>query len=417
MFSHNAKSLVTMRTTKYLLIITCLMALACQRSVPTAVDPSPDDWSAVVKQAQGQTVYWHAWGGSPTINAYIQWVGEQLNEQYAITLRHVKVSDTANVVSQVLAEKAAGKDQGGSVDLIWLNGENFKAMKGNNLLYGPFAEQLPNFAYVDTVNKPTVLVDFTEPTDGYESPWGMAQLNFIYDSAVVVEPPTSMRQLLEHARRSPGRITYPAPPDFMGSTFLKQLLYETIAQPAVLQQPVVEAEFRQHTRGLVQFLDEIRPYLWQRGANYPRDSAQLERLLADNEVDIAISFNPGHASEAILAGRLPATVRTYVMADGTIGNSHFVAIPYNANAKAAAMVTANFLLAPPAQARKADAKIWGDPTVLAMDKLDAGDRALFDNLELGPATLTADELGKVLPEPHSSWMERIEELWLERYAN
>ena len=407
-----------MKINKYLLIIVnCLVLVACQQPSTTTTAPSPEDWSAVVQQARGQTVYWHAWGGSPTINSYIQWVGDQLNEQYGITLQHVKVSDTANVVSQVLAEKTAGKDSGGSVDLIWLNGENFKAMKNNNLLYGPFAEQLPNFVYVDTVNKPTVLVDFTEPTEGYESPWGMAQLNFIYDSAVLSNPPTSMRKLLEHARNYPGRITYPAPPDYMGSTFLKQVLYETIADPTILQKPVVEADFAQHTRGVVQFLDEISPHLWQRGANYPRDSSQLERLLADNEVDIAISFNPGHASEAILAGRLPPTVRTYVMEDGTIGNSHFVAIPYNANAKAAAMVTANFLVSPLAQARKEDAKVWGDPTVLAMDKLNANDRKLFDALELGPATLTAEELGRVLPEPHSSWVENIEKLWLERYAN
>jgi ABC-type uncharacterized transport system YnjBCD substrate-binding protein len=32
-------------------------------------------------------------------------------------------------------------------------------------------------------------------------------------------------------------------------------------------------------------------------------------------------------------------------------------------------VTANFLLSPEAQARKQDPKVWGDPTVLAMERL------------------------------------------------
>jgi ABC-type uncharacterized transport system YnjBCD substrate-binding protein len=41
----------------------------------------------------------------------------------------VKLDDTANAVAKVLAEKAAGKNEGGSVDLIWINGENFASMK------------------------------------------------------------------------------------------------------------------------------------------------------------------------------------------------------------------------------------------------------------------------------------------------
>ena len=73
--------------------------------------------------------------------------------------------------------------EGGSVDLIWINGENFAAMKNAGLLYGPFAESLPNFRFVDVEGKPTVRSDFTVPVDGLESPWGMAQIVFIYDTA------------------------------------------------------------------------------------------------------------------------------------------------------------------------------------------------------------------------------------------
>ena len=416
-----------MKQKKYLLLLTAVLfgvVTACQKPASPAEtslvipDLSPADWPAVVDAARGQTVYWHAWGGSPTINNYIQWVGSVLKEENGITLQHVKVSDTANVVSQVLGEKAGGIHRGGSVDLLWLNGENFKNMKDNDLLYGPFAEQLPNFVYVDTENKPNVLTDFTEPTEGYESPWGMAQLNFVYDSNYLPEPPKSVAALLAYAktRKGRGRITYPAPPDFIGNTFLKQVLYETIEDPKVLQSPVVPADFETHTRGMIEFLDEITPFLWQKGRNYPNDLTQLERLLADDEVDIAINFNPGQASEAIIAGRLPPSVRAYVMDGGTIGNTHFVAIPYNANAKEAAMVTANFLLSPQAQARKEDPKVWGDPTVLAMHKLSPADKEFFDKLDIGPATLRSADLGRTLPEPHPSWVKSVEKLWLARYA-
>ena len=54
---------------------------------------------------------------------------------------------------------------------------------------------------------------------------------------------------------------------------------------------------------------------------------------------------------------------------GTLGNTHFVAIPYNANAKEGALLTANFLISPEAQLRKQDPTYWGDPTVLSMAKL------------------------------------------------
>ena len=92
----------------------------------------------------------------------------------------------------------------------------------------------------------------------------------------------------------------------------------------------------------------------------------MKQLLADGEVDIIFAFNPSEASSAIAAGELPDTVRSFTFPGGTLANTHFVAIPYNAAAKAGALVLADFLLSPEAQARKQDPKVWGDPTVLAM---------------------------------------------------
>ena len=88
-----------------------------------------------------------------------------------------------------------------------------------------------------------------------------------------------------------------------------------------------------------------------------------------------MAFNPADASAAISAGRLPETVRTFVLEDGTIGNTHFVAIPFNAAHAAGAMVVADFLLSPEAQARKQDPRVWGDGTVLDLAALAPEDRA------------------------------------------
>ncbi|WP_439527898.1 ABC transporter substrate-binding protein [Pannonibacter sp.] len=377
----------------------------------------PADWAGIKDAAKGQTVYFHAWGGEPRINAYIDWVAGELKQQYGVTLEHVKVDDTANVVARVLAEKTAGKTSGGAVDLVWINGENFAAMKREGLLQTEaWAERLPNWALVDVEGKPTVRKDFTVSTDGLESPWGMAKLVFMHDSARLAEPPASLQALADFAKANPGRFTYPQPPNFHGSTFLKQALTDLIDDPARLQQPVDPARFEADTAALFAWLDALHPNLWRGGKAFPQSVAALRQLLADGEIDIAFSFNPGDASAAIAAGELPDTVRSFVFAGGTIGNSHFVAIPFNANAPAAAKVLANFLLSPEAQARKEDPAIWGDPTVLNVAALADADKARFAAIDLGKAGLSPSALGPTLPEPHPSWMEALEAAWAKRYG-
>lgn len=379
-----------------------------------AIEPS--DWKAVEAAADGQTVYFNAWGGSNEVNAYIAWAGDKVSQMYGVTVEHVKLTDTADAVSRVISERAAGKDQGGAIDLIWINGENFASMKEQDLLFGPWAEHLPNWTFVDVEGKPAVTSDFTVPTDGLEAPWGMAQIVFFYDTARLAAPPRSASALLEWAARNPGRFAFPQPPDFIGSTFLKQVLMELVADRDTLALPVDQADYASVTEPLWTYFDTLTPNLWRSGAAYPQNGPRLIQLLADGETDIALSFNPNEASNAIANFQLPDTVRSYVHSAGTIGNASFVAIPYNANAKEGAMVLANFLLSPEAQARMQDPNIWGSGTVLALDKLNDQDRARFEALELGVATLKPEEMGNALPEPHPSWMVRLEEDWTARYG-
>lgn len=390
-----------------------VMLLLAIAGMVGAAEPA---WPDIEQAARGQTVYWNAWGGDDKVNDYIAWVSEQVKARHDLTLKPVKVSDIGETVSRILAEKNAGRDRDGAVDLLWINGENFRTMKENGLLYGPFAERLPNYRYVDTIGKPTTTVDFTMPVEGMEAPWGMAQIVFVYDTARLQTPPKSMVELLAYAKTHPGRFTYPEPPDFLGSTFLKQALLELTDQRDALQKPATDANFGPVTAPLWGWLDEIRPHLWRQGQAYPPSMPALRQLLADGEIDIAFSFHPNDASAEIEKGHLPPTVRTYVLAGGTIGNTHFVAIPYNARAKEGALVVANFLLSPEAQARKQNPMVWGDLTVLAMNKLSPEDQQRFTSIRRGSATLSADELGGPLPEPHPSWMERLEAAWRARYS-
>ena len=400
-------------------LLSAAVSFLALTGVAFAADPDPAKWNEVLADAKGETVYWNAWGGAENINAYIEWAGSEIEKRYGVKLVHVKLDDTAKAVGTVVAEKAAGKTEGGTVDLIWINGENFASMKSQGLLMSPgWAEKLPNWQYVDIDNKPTIRTDFTIPVEGQESPWGMAKLVFFHDSAKTqaASMPRSSADLLVWAKAHPGRFTYPQPPDFIGSSFLKQVLSETISDRALLLKPVDEASFEEVTKPLFAYLDELNPVLWRSGKAFAQNYPAMKQLLADSEVDIIFAFNPSEASSAIAAGELPDTVRSFTFPGGTLGNTHFVGIPFNANAKSGALVLANFLISPDAQARKQDPKVWGDPTVLAIDKLPAEAQQAFASLDLGIATLKPDELGPALDEPHPSWMDRIEMEWKRRYG-
>lgn len=374
------------------------------------------EWDSILSEAKGQTVYWHAWGGDPKINDFITWIGEKAEERYGVTLEHVKLAATSDAVARVLAEQQAGQTEGGAVDLIWINGENFAAMKSQGLLYGPFTDTLPNWPLVDVLGKPATVTDFTLPTDGFESPWAMAQLVFEYDTERLKEPPQRIDSILQWAMSNPGRFTYPQPPDYLGTTFLKQVLYGVMPDPSVLQSPVDDASYEALVAPLWAYLDRLHPALWRAAKAFPQNEPALGQLLADGEIDISFAFNPGRASAEIAAGNLPDTIRTFVLDGGTIGNASFVAIPFNAAHRAGAIVIANLILDPEVQARAQDPAVLGFQTVLDLQSLTPEDRARFDALELGVATLSPADLGPVLLEPHASWMTRIAQDWSSRYG-
>ena len=370
-------------------------------------------WERIERAARGQRVYFNAWAGSERINAYLQWAGAELERRWGVTLEHVKIGDTAEVVRRVRAEKQAGRSADGSVDAVWINGENFLVMKREALLFGPFAENLPGLASVDTLGKPTTRIDFSEPVAGMEAPWGMAQLTFYADAKRVPQPPRSVAELLAFARQNPGRITYPKLPNFHGTTFVKQVLLEVSADRKPFYEPMAADRFDALTAPLWRTLDAIHPVQWRQGRQFPATNVAMRQMLADGELLIGLTFNPNEAANEIAAKRLPDTVVSWQFSGGTIGNTHFLAIPFNARAKEGAQVFINFMLSPQAQARKADIRYWGDPTVLAVERLPAPDKALFRDA-IAPGSVTAP--APALPEPHTSWVPALEHEWLRRYG-
>lgn len=393
-----------------------LVAILLLVGPPSTYADSGTPFDDIAARAQGQTVYWNAWAGDERTNSFIAWVGSEVARRFGVKVVHVKLGDTAEAVSRVVAEKAAGRLRDGGIDLIWLNGPNFLALKEQGLLFGPFLARLPNARYLDTTHVRSNVVDFTVPVEGYASPWRRAQFVFICDSARIGQPPRSTIDLLEWARRHPGRTTHPSVHNFLGATFFKQALYELAPDPSVLQQPATDATFARATAPLWGWYEALRPYLWRQGTQFPDSGPAARQLLNDGEIDLMVSFNPAEAAVASSAGLLPDTVRTIAFRSGTIGNTSFVAIPFNAAHKEGAMVVANFLLDPATQAHAQDYHELGSYTVLDPEKLPAADRQRFAALPTHPALPNLSDLGAVLPEPHPSWMARIVAEWERRYT-
>ncbi|MBW3619510.1 MAG: ABC transporter substrate-binding protein [Actinobacteria bacterium] len=371
-------------------LLLVLVATACtvgSASTPASSLAEPSDWAAVRQEAEGQTVRWWLYGGDERINRYVDDHVVPAAAELGVTVERVPVTDTADAVQRVVAEVQAG-ETAGSVDLIWLNGENFALGKEAGLWAEDWADHLPNRRYVDPT---TVATDFGVAVEGQESPWCRALFVYAHDTARTPEPLRTFDALLAYARRNPGRITYPAPPDFTGSAFVRQ----------VVQAMGEEEAFR--------YLGELEPHLWQEGRTHPGSEAELDQLFADGQVDLAMSYDPSFVETGVRQGTFPETVRPFVLDHGTLNNVSYVTVPVNAAHRAGALVVADLLLDPSLQAAKADPEVLGVPTVLDLDLLPVADRERFDATTGSPYLLA--EPGELLTELHVGRVERLEQRW------
>lgn len=403
----------------YLLVTLSLLLAACGAPAQSSSEFDINDWDSVLTAAKGQTVNWYIWGGSDSINAYVDnFYGKALKERYDITLNRVPLADTVDAVNQVLSEKQAGTDPG-SVDLIWINGENFFTLKQADMLYKDWAQKIPNAKLVDWEN-PAINLDFGNPVDNQESPWSSAQFQFIYDSARTDadELPRSYAELKTWACANPGRFTYvaPGPGGFLGTRFAKGALYE-ISGDAQQWLSFDQALWDQHSPALWDYFNELKPCLWREGETYPKDESELVNLFANNEVDLSMTQDITGAGRWITDGRMPETARAFVFDNYMIGDFNYVAIPLNAPNKAAALVLANLLLEPEFQAAQILPEN-GFGLGYAIDVTRVTDTAALSALEtaasqLGDAATPASDLAKSLVgDSAAEYQGLLEQDWL-----
>ena len=374
------------------------------------------DWDAVLEAAQGQTVSWYGWGGDEARNTWINTVlAPALKEKYDITLDLVGM-DINDILTQLSGEMQAGVTDG-TIDFIWINGKNFYSCKENGYLWGPFTEFLPNFNdYIDG-NSSEVLYDFGAPTEGYECPYGKAQMQMWYDSAKVTDPPTTMEAFKAFCEAHAGQVTYPEPGDFTGTAFISCLIAGVIGKEAFEQLNAMDDPTEESVRAIVQpgldYLKSLNPYLWKEGATFPADSATMAAMYADGELVMNMGY--GAPQDLVNTGQLPETTRSFIFDTGTVGNSNFMAIAANAPHKAAALVAINEVVSPAMQLSIYEE--LGNISVLAMDKLPEADRAAFADVPLGSTQIPLDELlSHRIAEAAGPVIPLLEKLWLAEVA-
>jgi putative spermidine/putrescine transport system substrate-binding protein len=356
----------------------------------SAPPATAEGFAAVRDAAQGQTVRWWMYGGDARVNAYVDDVVIPAAGAAGVTLERVPVADTAAAVQRVASQRRAGKTSGGAVDLIWINGENFATGKEAGLWLEGWATALPNARYLDP-DDPSIARDFGVPVDGQEAPWSRAAFVFAHDSARVPEPPADLDALLGYARANPGRVTYPAPPDFTGSAFVRQVV-AALGEDAAFD-----------------YLRELKPLMYRGGEAFPKSEAELNALFADGQVDIAMSYDANFISGAVGKGQFPETTRPFILGEGALANVSFVTIPADAGSPEGAQVVADLLLSPELQARKADPAVLGNPTVLDVSSVPDGRRDTFRAALDSPYYL--EDLGEPVEEFAAGRVAPLETRW------
>lgn len=374
-------------------------------------------WEEVLAEAEGQTVNWYMWGGNANVNSFVDDVIAKKAAENGINLNRVGVTSISEAINKVLGEKTAGKDTDGEVDLIWINGANFMTMKQADVLFGPWSEEIENAALVNW-EEPTIKYDMGYEVGGYESPWGCAQMQFIYESMDynIDELPHNFTELLEWCKSNPGRFTYNALPDFVGTRFIKQVLYElTGGYEQYMRDDITKEEFEEMSADLWEYLEELSPYLWREGKVYPKSVSELDKLFSNKEVDFSMTLNAGGILSAIDAGTYTETSKVYTT-DTSIGDVNYVAIPYNSSAKAAAMVIANIILEPSTQSQSITDINYRpvlDNTTLSDDQIKLITNA-FGILPTGTYVEEDELIGNRVPEVSGYLNTYLEELWEEK---
>lgn len=346
-------------------ILILFFLMSCQESKKQEeIDLSKLSWDEIIEQGKSQKINMMMWKGDPKINAYMKdFVKPLVKEKYDIELNII--GGQGNVLVQNLMNEIQADASRSELDLLWINGETFYQLRQIDALFGPWTEKLPNSKYIDFEN-PFIGKDFQQEIDGYEMPWGNVQMTLIYNSDKVKNLPQTREELFDFVKENPGKFTFDN--HFTGLTFMKSLLID-IAGRNTLSGDFDEEKYKKYSSELFSYLKKLKPYLWRKGEVFPEDVAQMHQLFAAGELWFTMSNNDAEVDNKINEGLFSKKSRAYVPDFGSIQNSHYLGIPEKSAHKLSAMLVINEMISPELQFQKMQPEVWGDGSVLDIEKL------------------------------------------------
>ena len=193
-------------------------------AAPGAEGPATGQpWEEIVADARGETVDLWMYGGDDRGNAYVDDVLAPAAADLGVTLRRVPVADTREALRRVLAERAAGSTDGTST---WCGSTATTSPPAGRPTPGCAGgpSDLPNTPTSTPTTRCSPRTSASRSTAARRrgtrrsSPWPTT-------ARASTTRPRASPGCWTWAAEHPGRFTYPAPPDFTGSVFVRQALY------------------------------------------------------------------------------------------------------------------------------------------------------------------------------------------------
>jgi putative spermidine/putrescine transport system substrate-binding protein len=370
-------------------------------------------WSEIVEAAKGSTVVYMGYKGDGDRDTWTEDVwGATLKEKYDIDLEYV---DDAEIPTLILNDLDNGVDEtGGTFDIGWVNGIWFTNAQSEDGWFGPINSVLPNFEkYIDQTDE-RVSLDGGYPIDGYETPFGSAMMVFYYNSDELSSAPTNCEELLEVAKENPGKITYV---DFndeggFGRGVMATLVHDIIGDEAYESLSADDPDaVREAVEPVMSYLRDLNPYLWKQGTTFPASESAIDQMFVNGELIMSMSFSPYSVGTKIADGTFPESTKSFVFDSGMCSNYNYLAIPYDAPNKAAALVAINEMLDPDMQLKLFEA---AEGTVLDLSTLSSDEEEAFESVDLGPNNLTPEEVQESsIPDLPADVQEIIIQQWLD----
>jgi len=191
---------------------------------------------------------------------------------------------------------------------------------------------------------------------------------------------------MEFCKKYEGKVTYPALPDFTGSAFVRNIIYDICGYEQFMDMEADKETVKAAIEPALEYLRELNQYLWNDGTTFPADSVTVTNMFADGELVMNISYEAYDTAMNIENGTYTETTQAFQFANGTIGNTNYIAIAGNSANAAGAQVAINEMMDPEVQADRF-AVIRTIP-VVEYEKLDDAQKALFDEVEVGKGVIS-----------------------------